>query len=150
MAKKKIEYVKLVIAARKANPAPPVGTALGPRGVNMMEFCKQFNAETERLGFEVGVRVPVIVAIEGEKDSKNRKFSFVIKTPPTTDLIKKYAKITKGSSDTKKKDHIGEITIAHCEEIAKIKLVDLNTENIEAAISMIAGSAESMGVKVVR
>lgn len=145
MSKKKLTDVKLIVAAGKANPAPPVGTALGPRGVNIMNFCKQFNEETTRLGMEVGSRVPVVISIYEDKT-----FTFVIKTPPASDLIKKHAGIKKGSSATKKEAYVGEITIDQCREIAKIKLIDLNTDDVEAAVLMIAGSAESMGLKVIR
>jgi large subunit ribosomal protein L11 len=145
MSKKKLADVKLIVAAGKANPAPPVGTALGPRGVNIMNFCKQFNEETTKLGMEVGSRVPVVISIYEDKS-----FTFVIKTPPATDLIKKHAGIKKGSSATKKEAFIGEITMDQCFEIAKVKLIDLNTEDLDVAAGMIAGSAESMGLKVIR
>jgi large subunit ribosomal protein L11 len=145
MSKEKLTDVKLIVAAGKANPAPPVGTALGPKGVNLMNFCKQFNDETARLGIEVGERVPVVITVY-----KDKSFTFIIKTPPTTDLIKKYAGIKKGSSSTKKEAHVGEITLQQCQEIANIKMVDLNTQDINAAVNMIIGSAESMGLKVLR
>jgi len=145
MSKKKLTDVKLIVAAGKANPAPPVGTALGPRGVNIMNFCKQFNEETAKLGLEVGSRVPVVISIYEDKT-----FTFVIKTPPASDLIKKIAGVKKGSSATKKESYVGEITLEQCAEIAKIKMLDLNTDNLAAAVSMIAGSAESMGLKVIR
>ena len=143
MSKKKLIDVKLIVAAGKANPAPPVGTALGPRGVNIMSFCKQFNEQTTQLGLEVGSRVPVVISIYEDKS-----FSFVIKTSPVTDLIKKVLGIKKGSKATKKDSNIGEITLDQCRAIAKIKLVDLNTDDIEVAVSMIVGSALSMGLKV--
>jgi len=145
MSKKKLTDVKLIVAAGKANPAPPVGTALGPRGVNIMSFCKQFNEETARLGMEVGSRVPVVISIYEDKT-----FTFVIKTPPASDLIKKFAGIKKGSGATKKEAYVGEITIEQCREIAKIKLIDMNTEDVESGAHMIAGSAESMGIRVIR
>jgi large subunit ribosomal protein L11 len=145
MSKKKLTDVKLIVAAGKANPAPPVGTALGPRGVNLMNFCKQFNEETTRLGLEVGSRVPVVITIYEDKT-----FTFVIKTPPASDLIKKVAGLKKGSSATKKEAYVGEITLDQCREIAKLKMIDLNTENLEVALTMIAGTAESMGLKVIR
>jgi large subunit ribosomal protein L11 len=145
MSKKKLTDVKLIVAAGKANPAPPVGTALGPRGVNIMGFCKQFNEETTKLGLEVGSRVPVVISIYEDKT-----FTFVIKTPPATDLIKKSVGIKKGSSATKKEAYIGEITLAQCKEIAAIKLIDMNTDDLESAVNIIAGSAESMGLKVIR
>ena len=145
MSKKKITDVKLIVAAGKANPAPPVGTALGPRGVNIMNFCKQFNEETTRLGMEVGSRVPVVISIYEDKT-----FTFVIKTPPASDLIKKYSGIKKGSGATKKEAYVGEITMDQCREIAKIKLIDMNTEDVESGAHMIAGSAESMGIRVIR
>jgi large subunit ribosomal protein L11 len=145
MSKEKLIDVKLIVAAGKANPAPPVGTALGPKGVNLMNFCKQFNDETARLGIEVGERVPVVITVY-----KDKSFTFIIKTPPTADLIKKYSGIKKGASATKKEAHIGEITLQQCREIAGIKMVDLNTQDIDAAVNMVIGSAESMGLKVLR
>jgi len=145
MSKKKLTDVKLIVAAGKANPAPPVGPALGARGVNIMGFCKQFNEETTRLNLEVGSRVPVVVSIYEDKT-----FTFVIKTPPASDLIKKHVGLKKGSSATKKEGYIGEITMDQCREIAKIKLIDMNTDDVDAAAQMIAGSAESMGLMVIR
>jgi len=145
MSKKKIVDVKLIVSAGKANPAPPVGTALGPRGVNIMSFCKQFNEQTNNLGIEIGSRVPVVISIYEDKT-----FSFVIKTPPVTDLIKNIIGIKKGSKATKKEANIAEITLDQCMEVAQRKLIDLNTDDIRAATLMIAGSAESMGIKVKR
>jgi large subunit ribosomal protein L11 len=145
MSKEKLVNVKLVILAGKANPAPPIGTALGPKGVNLMNFCKQFNEETARLGIEVGEKVAVEITVY-----KDKSFTFIIKTPPTTELIKKYSGVKKGSSATKKEAYVGEITLQQCREIAGIKMKDLNTQDIDAAVNMVIGSAESMGLKILR
>jgi len=129
----------LQIPAGKANPAPPVGPALGQRGVNIMEFCKAFNAQTAELGDTV---IPVIVTVY-----EDRSFSFIIKTPPTTNLIKKELNITKGSS-TPGKETVGKLTRDQLKKIAAVKLPDLNTEDTANAMKIIAGSAKSMGVEV--
>lgn len=143
MAKKKIDsYVKIQIPAGKANPAPPIGTALGPRGINIMDFCKAFNDKTKSM--EPNSPIPVVIAIYSD-----RSFSFVTKTPPVSYFLKKAAKIKKGSSDTKKGLPSGKVTRSQLEEIAKIKLEDLNAYDIESAINIIKGSAESMGITVV-
>ncbi|MEN2994600.1 MAG: 50S ribosomal protein L11 [Thermodesulfovibrio sp.] len=140
MAKKEVTaQVKLVIPAGKANPAPPVGPALGPHGINIMEFCKQFNAQTQNMGDTL---IPVVITIY-----KDRSFTFILKTPPTSELIKKAAGIIKGSGDTGK-EKVGFLTMKQVEEIAKTKLPDLNTKSLEAAIKMVIGTAKSMGVEI--
>ena len=139
MAKEVTGKIKLQLQAGKANPAPPVGPALGQHGVNIMEFCKQFNAKTQdKMGFVIPVEISVY---------KDRSFSFILKTPPASDLIKKGAGITSGS-DKKKKIVGGTITEAKLKEIAETKMADLNAASVEAAMSMIKGSARSMGVKI--
>jgi large subunit ribosomal protein L11 len=140
MAKKVSAYVKLQIPAGKANPSPPVGPALGQNGVNIMEFCKAFNAATQKL--EPGIPTPVVITVYSD-----RSFTFITKTPPATVLIKKAAGITSGSK-TPHTDKVGKITKAQAEEIAKIKMADLNAGSLETAIKLIAGSARSMGVTV--
>ncbi len=141
MPKKEVTaQIKLQIPAGKANPAPPVGPALGPHGINIMEFCKQFNAKTQAMGDTI---IPVVITIYSD-----RSFTFVTKTPPTSELIKKAAGIIKGSS-TPNKDKVGKITMAQVREIAQTKLPDLNTQSIEAAIEMVKGTARSMGVEIV-
>lgn len=137
---KKIKaVVKLQLAAGKANPAPPVGTALGPHGVNMQDFCMKFNDKTRELGDTI---IPAIVTIY-----EDRTFTFITKQPPAAILIKKAIKIEKGSG-VPHKDKVGTITKAQLEEIAKIKMEDLNANDIEAAIKILGGTARSMGVKV--
>ncbi|MBV6492792.1 MAG: 50S ribosomal protein L11 [Turneriella sp.] len=138
-AKKIIAQVKLQIPAGKANPAPPVGTALGPQGVNLMEFCKQFNAKTQA---QTGSIIPVIVTVFSD-----RSFTFITKVPPASDLIKKAAKIESGSK-VPNKEKVGSLTSAQLEAIAKQKMPDLNANDIEAAKLIIAGTARSMGVTV--
>lgn len=141
MAQKEVvAQVKLQIPAGKANPAPPVGPALGPHGINIMEFCKQFNAKTQAMGDTI---IPVVITIY-----KDRSFTFITKTPPASELIKKAAGIVKGSS-VPNKDKVGRITMAQVREIAQTKLPDLNTQSLEAAIEMIKGTARSMGVEIV-
>lgn len=141
MAKKEvIAQVKLQIPAGKANPAPPVGPALGPHGVNIMEFCKAFNAKTQDMGETI---IPVVLTVYAD-----RSFSFITKTPPASELIKKAAGIIKGSS-VPNKDKVGRITSAQVLEIAKTKLPDLNTTSIESAERIIRGTARSMGVEVI-
>lgn len=137
--KEVVAQVKLLIPAGKANPAPPVGPALGPHGINIMEFCKQFNAQTQAMGDTL---VPAILSVYND-----RSFTFVLKTPPASELIKKTAGIVKGSS-VPNKDKVGAITISQVEEIAKVKLPDLNTTSLESAIKTIRGTARSMGVEV--
>ena len=143
MAKKISGYIKLTIQAGKANPAPPVGPALGQKGVNIMEFCKAFNASTS--SFEPGTPVPVVITVYVDKS-----FTFITKTPPASFYLKKFAKVPKGASATKKEPYIGKVTMADCAEIAKIKMEDLNANDLDAAIKIIAGSAESMGIEVVK
>lgn len=140
MAKKIIGFIKLQVPARKANPAPPIGPALGQRGLNIMEFCKAFNARTQKM--EAGLPIPVVITAFSDKS-----FTFIMKTPPATILIKKAAKIEKGSArpHTTK---VGKITRAQCEEIAKAKEPDLTAADLDAAVRTIAGSARSMGVTV--
>lgn len=140
MAKKEVvAQVKLVISAGKANPAPPVGPALGPHGINIMEFCKQFNAQTQNMGDTL---VPAVLSIYND-----RSFTFILKTPPASELIKKAAGVVKGSS-VPNKDKVGTITVSQVEEIAKTKLPDLNTTSLESAMNIIKGTARSMGVEV--
>jgi large subunit ribosomal protein L11 len=140
MAKKIVGYIKLQIPAGKANPSPPVGPALGQRGLNIMEFCKAFNAQTQ--GTEPGLMLPVVITAYADKS-----FTFVLKTPPATVLIKKAAKLDKGSPKPHS-DKVGKLTRAQVEEIAKTKLKDLTAANLDAAVRTIAGSARSMGVTV--
>lgn len=140
MAKKIVGYIKLQVPAGKANPSPPIGPALGQRGLNIMEFCKAFNAQTQNM--EPGLPVPVIITAYADKS-----FTFVIKTPPASVLIKKAAGIEKGSA----KPHlekVGKLTRAQVEAIATTKLPDLTAADLEAAVRTIAGSARSMGVEV--
>jgi large subunit ribosomal protein L11 len=140
MAKKVQAYVKLQIPAGKANPSPPVGPALGQNGVNIMEFCKQFNAATQKL--EPGLPIPVVITVYSD-----RSFTFITKTPPATVLIKKAAGIESGSPTPHTKK-VGKITRKQAEEIAKTKWPDLNAGDMDAAVRLIAGSARSMGVEV--
>ena len=141
MAKKVEGFVKLQIAAGKANPAPPVGPALGQHGVNIMEFCKQFNARTQDQAAE-GMIIPVVITVYADKS-----FTFVTKTPPAPVLIKKAAGLDKASGEPNKKK-VGRITAAQAEEIAKTKMPDLNAASIESAVEMIKGTARSMGIIV--
>jgi large subunit ribosomal protein L11 len=140
MAKKVQAYIKLQVKAKQANPAPPVGPALGQHGVNIMEFCKRFNAETDSM--EPGIPIPVIITVYSD-----RSFTFIKKTPPATILIKKAAKIDKGSS-TPHTNKVGKVTRAQLEEIAKIKMPDLTAADMDAAVRTLAGSARSMGIDV--
>ena len=140
MAKKVVGEIKLQIPAGKANPSPPVGPALGQRGVNIMEFCKAFNEKTKDM---MGFTIPVIITVYAD-----RSFTFITKQPPATDLIKKAAGIQKGS-DNPLKNKVGKITTAQLEEIAKTKMADLNTDDLEAAKKTIAGSCKSMGIEIV-
>jgi large subunit ribosomal protein L11 len=139
MAKKITGAIKLQIPAGKANPAPPVGPALGQQGVNIMEFCKQFNAKTQALGDTI---IPVIITVY-----QDRSFSFILKTPPVSILLKKAAKLTSGSSNPSR-DKAGVVTMAQVNEIAKTKLPDLNCTTVEAAARQVLGTAKSMGVEV--
>ncbi len=139
MAKEIVTVVKLQVPAGKANPAPPVGTALGPHGVNIQDFCSQFNNQTKDMGDTI---VPAEITIFDD-----RTFTFILKSPPAAILIKKAIKLEKGSAMSHK-DKVGTITKAQLEEIAKIKMEDLNANDLEAAVKIIAGTARSMGVKV--
>ena len=140
MAKKVVGKIKLQIEAGKANPSPPVGPALGQHGVNIMDFCKQFNAKTQD---KAGYIIPVIIDVY-----EDRSFTFVLKSPPAPVLIKKALNIPKGSS-APNKDKVAEITRAQLEEIAKIKMKDLNASSLETAVSIIKGTARSMGIEVI-
>jgi large subunit ribosomal protein L11 len=140
MAKKVIGYVKLHIPAGKATPAPPVGPALGQQGVNIMDFCKAFNAQTAKAG--EGMIIPVIVTVY-----QDRSYTFITKTPPASILLKKAAGLAKGSG-TPNKDKVGKVTMAQVEEIARTKLPDLNTEDVKAAVKSVLGTARSMGIEV--
>ena len=140
MAKKVAAYIKLQVPAGQANPAPPVGPALGQHGVNIMEFCKAFNAETQRQ--EAGLPVPVVITVYSD-----RSFTFITKTPPASVLLRKAANIDKGSG-TPNTDKKGKVTRAQLEEIARIKMPDLTAADIDAAVRTIAGSARSAGIEV--
>ncbi|MEY3992150.1 MAG: ribosomal protein [Pseudomonadota bacterium] len=140
MAKKIVGFIKLQVPAGKANPSPPIGPALGQRGLNIMEFCKAFNAQTQ--GVEPGLPLPVVITAFADKS-----FTFIIKTPPATVLIKKAIKLDKGSS-VPNKTKVGKITRAQLEEIAKTKMKDMTAADLDAAVRTIAGSARSMGVTV--
>ena len=140
MAKKVISVVKLQIPAGQANPSPPVGPALGQHGVNIMEFCKAFNAQTKN---QEGTIIPVVITIYAD-----RSFSFVTKTPPAAVLLKKAAGIIKGSGEPNS-NKVGQVTKTQVREIAKMKLPDLNTTNLEAAIRTIEGAARSMGIEII-
>jgi large subunit ribosomal protein L11 len=141
MAKKVTAQVKLQIPAGKATPAPPVGTALGPQGVNIMEFCKAFNAKTSAKDQE-GLIIPVVITIYAD-----RSFTFITKTPPVAVLVKRAVNLAKGSAEPNK-NKVGKITEAQIEEIAKIKMPDLNCFTLEAAIAQVKGACRSMGVEV--
>ena len=140
MAKKVVGLIKLQVPAGKANPSPPIGPALGQRGLNIMEFCKAFNAQTQKM--EPGLPIPVVITAYADKS-----FTFIMKTPPAAVLIKKAAKIDKGSPRPHT-DKVGRISRAQVEEIAKSKMPDLTAADLEAAVRTIAGSARSMGVEV--
>ncbi|HKQ97511.1 MAG TPA: 50S ribosomal protein L11 [Candidatus Polarisedimenticolia bacterium] len=140
MAKKVIGYVKLHISAGKATPAPPVGPALGQQGVNIMDFCKAFNAQTAKAG--EGMIIPVIVTVY-----QDRSYTFITKTPPASILLKKAAGLAKGSG-VPNKDKVGKVSMAQVEEIARTKLPDLNTEDIKSAVKSVLGTARSMGIEV--
>lgn len=141
MAKKIKAYIKLQIKGGAANPSPPVGPALGQQGVNIMEFCKQFNARTQTPEFQ-GKPLPVVITV-----FEDRSFTFIIKTPPASYLIREAAKVEKGSSNPKT-TKVGKVTRKQLEEIAKIKMPDLTAADLEAAVRSIAGSARSMGIDV--
>ncbi|MCX7083865.1 MAG: 50S ribosomal protein L11 [Methylococcales bacterium] len=140
MAKKITAYIKLQVKAGEANPSPPVGPALGQRGVNIMEFCKAFNAKTADV--EKGLPLPVVITVYSD-----RSFTFITKTPPASILLKKIVGIKSGSSNPNTKK-VGTVTLAQLEEIAKTKMEDLNAANLEAAVKTIAGSARSMGLNI--
>jgi len=140
MAKKVVGQVKLQIEAAKATPAPPVGTALGPQGVNIMDFCKSFNARTAK---DAGLIIPVVVTVYSD-----RSYTFITKTPPASVLLKKAAQVEKGSG-VPNKNRVGKVTMKQVEEIAKLKLQDLNAADLEAAKKTVAGTARSMGIEVV-
>ena len=140
MAKKVQAMVKLQIAAGKATPAPPVGTALGPHGLNIMDFCKNFNAKTSK---DEGLIIPVVVTVYAD-----RSYSFITKTPPAAVLLKRAANIAKGSG-VPNKDKVGTVTAKQVQEIAKLKLPDLNTESIDSAMRSVRGTARSMGLDVI-
>ena len=140
MAKKVLAQVKLQVKGGQANPSPPIGPALGQHGVNIVEFCKAFNAKTQD---QTGTVIPVIITIYAD-----RSFSFITKTPPASVLLKQAAKIAKGSGEPNR-NKVAEVTLAQVEEIAKIKIEDLNARDIEAAVKMIKGTARSMGISVV-
>ena len=140
MAKKVQAMVKLQISAGKATPAPPVGTALGPHGVNIMDFCKNFNAKTAK---DEGLIIPVVITVFAD-----RSFTFITKTPPAAVLLKKAAGLEKGSAEPNR-TKVGRVTREQCREIARTKLPDLNATDLESAANMIAGTARSMGLEVV-
>jgi large subunit ribosomal protein L11 len=140
MAKKIIGLVKLHIPAGKATPAPPVGPALGQQGVNIMDFCKSFNARTAKAG--EGMIIPVVVTVY-----QDRSYTYITKTPPASILLKKAAGLAKGSG-TPNKEKVGKVTMAQVEEIARTKLPDLNTDDVQAAVTSILGTARSMGIEI--
>ncbi len=141
MAKKVIGYIRLQVPAGKATPSPPIGPALGQRGLNIMEFCKQFNAATQ--GMEPGMPIPVVITAYAD-----RTFTFVTKTPPVSFLLRRAAGIEKGSS-TPGRQVAGRVTVAQCREIAEQKMQDLNAYDVDAAVRIVMGSARSMGLEVV-
>ena len=141
MAKKVKTQIKLQIPAGAANPAPPVGPALGQHGVNIMDFCKQFNEKTRKL--EQGVPIPVVITV-----FEDRSFTFITKMPPMAALIKKAAGLAKGSG-VPNKDKVGKLTLKQVEDVARIKLVDLNTKDVKQAMEMVKGTARSMGVDII-
>ena len=142
MAKKVTGFLKLQVPAGAANPSPPIGPALGQRGLNIMEFCKAFNAQTQNL--EPGMPIPVVITAYGD-----RSFTFVTKTPPASYFLKKAAGVEKGAQTTGKGDTVGRVTMAQVREIAQEKMVDLNANDLDAACRMVIGSARSMGLDVV-
>jgi large subunit ribosomal protein L11 len=140
MAKKVTGQIKLAIPAGKANPSPPVGPALGQHGVNIMQFCKEYNARTAK---DEGLIIPVIITVYSD-----RSFTFITKTPPVSDLLKKAAKVEKGSGEPNK-NKVGKVTAKQVKEIAELKLPDLNCYDVAAAIKIVEGSARSMGIDIV-
>ena len=141
MAKKVVGFIKLQVPAGQANPSPPIGPALGQRGLNIMEFCKAFNAQTQKM--EAGMPIPVTITAYAD-----RTFTFIMRTPPASYFLKKAAKLESGSK-TPGRESAGKVTKAQIREIAEKKMVDLNAHDIDAAMKMIAGSARSMGLEVV-
>jgi large subunit ribosomal protein L11 len=139
MAKKIVANIKLQVSAGKATPAPPVGSALGPHGLNIMDFCKAFNAKTAK---QEGLIIPVVVTVYSD-----RSYSFITKTPPAAILLKKAASIAKGSGEPNK-NKVGKVSMKDVREIAQLKMPDLNASNLEAAVNIILGTARSMGVEV--
>lgn len=139
MAKKVMALVKLQVEAAKANPSPPIGPALGQHGVNIMDFCKAFNARTAN---DAGMIIPVVITIY-----QDRSFTFITKTPPAAILLKKAAKVAKGAKDPKR-EKVGRVTREQLEEIAKQKMVDLNAYDLESACRIVAGTARSMGIEI--
>jgi len=139
MAKKVMALIKLQVQAGKANPSPPIGPALGQHGVNIMDFCKAFNARTAQ---DEGMIIPVVITV-----FQDRSFTFITKTPPAAVLLKKAAKIAKGAGDPKR-ERVGQVSRQQVEEIAKQKMVDLNANDLDAAVKIIAGTARSMGIEV--
>ena len=139
MAKKVIGFIKLHVAGGRANPAPPVGPALGQHGVNIMEFCKQFNSKTQK---QQGVTIPVEITVYAD-----RSFTFITKTPPASFLIKKAAGLDKASGEPNR-EKVGTVTRKQLEEIADVKMIDLNTNDVDAAVRMLSGTARSMGIEV--
>jgi len=139
MAKKVIAQIKLQVTAGQANPSPPIGPALGQHGVNIMDFCKAFNARTAN---DEGMITPVVITVY-----QDRSFTFITKTPPASVLLKKAAKIAKGAQDPKR-ERVGVVTKQQVEEIAKLKMVDLNANDLDSAFSIIAGTARSMGIEI--
>ncbi len=142
MAKKIVGYIKLQVPAGKANPSPPIGPALGQRGLNIMEFCKAFNAQTQNL--EPGMPIPVVITAFAD-----RSFTFVTKTPPNSYFLKKAAGIAKGTTTPGKGASVGKVTMAQVREIAEKKMADLNAKDLDGACRMLIGSARSMGLEVV-
>ncbi len=142
MAKKVVGTIKLQVPAGKANPSPPIGPALGQRGLNIMEFCKAFNARTQ--GLEPGMPIPVVITAYGD-----RSFTFETKTPPVTYFLKKAAKLDKGSQTTGRGATVGSVTMDQVREIAQTKMQHMNANTVEAAMQMIIGSAKSIGIEVV-
>ena len=139
MAKKIIAQIKLQVVAGKANPSPPIGPALGQHGVNIMDFCKAFNARTSN---DEGMIIPVVITVY-----QDRTFTFITKTPPASVLLKKAAKIAKGAGDPKR-ERVGKVTIQQVEEIARQKMVDLNAYDLKAACKIVEGTAKSMGIEI--
>lgn len=142
MAKKITGYIKLVVPAGKANPSPPIGPALGQAGVNIMEFCKGFNAQTQAM--EPGMPIPCVITVY-----QDRSFTFIMKTPPASHYLKKAAKVEKGSGATGKDAPVGKVTKTQIREIAEAKLKDMNAANVDTAMNSIAGTARAMGLEVV-